>query len=229
MGFFKMDKSWYRTHDMFLRKGSLITNYMIDRIENDENYSQIIKRLFRYMTVDPIAKKSLTYKGEDIIQPDLKDSLMSYTTEGTQSDLVDKEGKIITTKPCLFNKSFNQEMKISEQCFIFVHNYRNRPLQDERGEIFVRIDVVIPDKYDDIYDFDSGMTIKRGMAISFIIDDMLNNRTISDKKFSEYLGNIKFNLYDTYNARLTKTSDGIVYSLLYSLTTARGDIFNGNL
>ena len=32
MGFFNTDVSWMKTHDIFLRKGSLIVNYMIDRI-----------------------------------------------------------------------------------------------------------------------------------------------------------------------------------------------------
>lgn len=229
MGFYNMDKSWYKTHDMFLRKGSLITNYMIDRINNDEVYSQIIKRLFRYMTVDPIAMKSVNYNDDEVLQPNLKDGLMEHTTEGTQSDEEDSYGVKITTNPCMFNKSFNQNMKISEQCFLFIHNYRNKPTHEDRGEIYVRIDIVVPDKYDDIYDFDSGMTIKRGSAMSFVIDDLFNNRTITDEKFSNYLGNIKFQLQDYGSVRLTKTNDGIVYSLLYALTTARGDILNGNL
>ena len=80
-----------------------------------------------------------------------------------------------------------------------------------------------------ILDFDSGLTIKRGDALCFLIDDLFNKRVIKDEKFSKYLGNLKFNLYDNYNARLTKTSDGAIYTLIYTLTTPTMEILNSNL
>lgn len=231
MGFYKVDKSWLKTHDMFLRKGSIISNYIIEQIENDENYAQILRRLCRYMTIDPISAKSKDYAGNIVVQKDLKDSLFISTKEGTYFDYVDDKGETVSTtsKQCLFNESFNQEMKRIEQCFIFIHNYRNKPVREDVGEIYIRIDVIIPNKYDNIIDYDSKMNIKRGECISFIIDDLLNHRTITDTKYSKYTGNIKFELVDCYNERLTKTSDGIVYTLVYSLATARGEILNGNL
>lgn len=231
MGFFKMDKSWYKTHDMFLRKGCIVTNYILDKIDNDENYAQVIRRLCRYMTVDPLAMKSKDYAGNLVEQPDLKDSLLIATTEGTFFNYVDENGaeQQFKSKQCLFNESFDQGMKRSDQCFVFVHNYRNKPTSQSDGEIDVRIDVVIPNKYDEINDFDTGMKIKRGGAIAILIDDMLNHRVIEDEKYSKYLGNIEFEFLDFGSVRLTKTSDGIVYSLIYRLRTARGEIYNGNL
>lgn len=225
MGFFKMDNSWYRTHDMFLRKGCLVTNYIIEKIDKDVTYGQSIRRLCRYMTVDPLAKKSVDLKGNTVLQEDLQDSLLVSTKEGYH----DTEAMTTEINQCLFNESFDQEMKAVEQCYIFIHNYRNRPLSNDEGEIYVRIDVIIPNKYDTINDFDSEMTIKRGSAICFLVDDMLNHRTIEDKKYSKFTGDIKFELVDNGSLRLTKTSDGVVYSLVYALKTARGEIFNGNL
>lgn len=234
MGFFNTDTSWFKTHDIFLRKGSLIVNYMIDRIENDEQYSQIIRRLCRYMTIDPLAFKStyINAKGEEVEQKqlDLKDSLIISSYEGTRLESLDGE-KVgtIKPKPVLYNGGFNQEMKTIDQCYVFVHNYRNNPVSKDMGVIYVRIDIIIPDKYDKIKDFDSGLTIKRGDAICFLIDDMFNKRVIKDKKFVDYLGNLRFQLYDNYNARLTKTSDGVIYTLIYTLTTPTKEILNGNI
>ena len=234
MGFFNTDVSWMKTHDVFLRKGSLIVNYMIDRIENDEEYSQMIRRLCRYMTIDPLAFKStyINAKGEEVEQKqlDLKDSLCVSSFEGTRLEIVDGEKTTtIKPKPVLYNGGFNQEMKTIDQCYVFVHNYRNNPVGKDTGLIYVRIDIIIPDKYDKILDFDSGLTIKRGDALCFLIDDLFNKRVIKDEKFSKYLGNLKFNLYDNYNARLTKTSDGAIYTLIYTLATPTMEILNGNL
>lgn len=226
MGFFNTDNSWFRKHDIFLRKGSLIVNYMIDRIENDKEYQQIIRRLCRYMTKDPLAMISENYSGERIKQPDLKDSLLVGSSEG----LIDiRESEEVKPKPCLYNGGFNQEIKTIEQCYVFIHNYRNNPVQDDIGRICVRIDIIVPNKYDMIYDFDSGLTIHRGDALCFLLDDLFNHRVVEDEIYEKYIGNLRFKLEDNYTARLTKTSDGMVYSLIYSLSTPRGEILNGNI
>ena len=156
--------------------------------------------------------------------------MVLFSFEGTRLEIVDGEKiSTIKPKPVLYNGGFNQEMKTIDQCYVFVHNYRNNPVGKDTGLIYVRIDIIIPDKYDKILDFDSGLTIKRGDALCFLIDDLFNKRVIKDEKFSKYLGNLKFNLYDNYNARLTKTSDGAIYTLIYTLTTPTMEILNGNL
>lgn len=226
MGFFNTDNSWFRKHDVFLRKGSLIVNYMIDKIENDEEYQQIIRRLCRYMTQDPLAMVSNSYSGKRVNQPDLKDSLSVASDEGI---LESEEYEPVKPKPCLYNGGFNQEIKTIEQCYIFINNYRNNPIQDDLGKIYVRIDIIVPSKYDMIFDFDSGLNIHRGDTLCFLIDDLFNRRVIEDEKYEKYIGNLTFKLEDNYTARLTKTSDGIVYSLLYSLATPRGQVLNGNI
>jgi hypothetical protein len=68
---------------------------MIDRIESDEEYSQIIRRLCRYMTKNPLAFKStyINAKGEEVEQKqlDLKDSLSVSSFEGTKLEALDGE------------------------------------------------------------------------------------------------------------------------------------------
>lgn len=234
MGFFNTDTSWFKTHDIFLRKASLIINYMIEKIDTDEEYSQIIKRLCRYMTKDPLALKS-TYvnaKGEEVLQKqlDLKDSLLISSSEGTKLERkIDDKVSVVYPKPVLCNGSFNQEMKTIDQCYVFVHNYRNVPGYREMGSIHVRIDIIIPDKYDDIIDLESGLMVKRGDVLCFLINDLFNQRTIKNETFSKYLGNLKFKLYENYISRLTKTGDGVVYSLLYTVNTPVMEVLNGNL
>lgn len=234
MGFFNTDTSWLKTHDIFLRKGSLVVNYIIDKIEHDEQYSQMIRRLCRYMTIDPLAFKSMyiNAKGEKVEQKqiDLKDSLCISSFEGTKLEIMEGEKiSVIKPKPVLYNGGFNQEMKTIDQCYVFVHNYRNKIIGNDSGMIYVKVDIIIPDKYDKILDFDSGLTIKRGDALCFLIDDLFNKRMIKDEKFSKYLGNLKFSLYDNYSTRLAKTSDGTIYTLIYALPTPTMEIFNGNL
>lgn len=231
MGFFIDDSSWFDTHDIFLRKGSLIVNYIIDKIERDSSYAQVLRRLLRYMTINPLGAKSLDYSNNEIIQEDLKDSLLNYSYEGTLVKHIDDNGKVIKSKsePCLYNGMFSQDMKIIDQCFVFIHNYRNKPIKKDNGLIYVRIDIIIPDKYDNILDIDSGLTVKRGQVIAFLIDDLINKKEIKDEFYADYLGNLSLNLLDNSNTRLTKTSDGVVYSLIYALDTPKGEIMNGNI
>lgn len=231
MGFLSLDNSWYKTHDIFLRKGGFLVNYVIDRIDKDEEYSQLIRRLCRYMSLNPYAKKSKDYGNNIIIQNDLKDSLLQPTSEGTFFDYEDEKGEnqVFKSKKTLYNSGFDQEMKRIDQCYIFVHNYRTRPTSINSGEIYIRIDIIIPNKYDDIIDFESGMTFKRGDSIAILIDDMLSHKTIDDEKYVDYVGNLEFMLVDYGSIRLTKTSDGVLYSLVYNIKTARGEINNGNI
>lgn len=230
MGFFDIDTSWYNPHSVFIRKGSLISNYVIDKIDNDEQYGQLIRRLCRYLTEDPLSTKSVDLSGKDVYQVDLKDSLQIQSAEGTNNaDTNDGMDMQYISNPCLFNGSFNQEIKRMEQCYIFVHNYQNKIRTNDMGDIYVRIDIIIPDKYDKIYDPNSEFYIKRGDAICFLIDDMLNERPIEDDRYLDYIGDTKFEFITNGKERLTKTSDGIVYSLVYKVPVSRKRVINGNL
>lgn len=230
MGFFDIDTSWYNPHSVFIRKGSLISNYVIDKIDNDEQYGQLIRRLCRYLTEDPLSTKSVDLSGKDVYQVDLRDSLQIQSAEGTNNaDNNDGMDMQYISNPCLFNGSFNQEIKRMEQCYIFVHNYQNKIRTNDMGDIYVRIDIIIPDKYDKIYDPNSELYIKRGDAICFLIDDMLNERPIEDDRYLDYIGDTKFEFITNGKERLTKTSDGIVYSLVYKVPVSRKRVINGNL
>lgn len=231
MGFFDMDESWYNRHNMFLRKGSLICNYVIDKIDNDEMFGQAIRRFCRYLTINPLSTKSVDLAGNEIIQGDLKDSLQIQSTEGSPNGFnqIDDVSADKISNQCLFNGSFNQEIKRMEQCYIFVHNYQNRPRGNDMGDIYIRIDIIIPDKYDNVYDPSFDLYIKRGDALCILIDDMLNQNEIKDERYKELIGDVKFVLKDNGKERLTKTSDGVVYSLIYQISMSSARVMNGNL
>lgn len=231
MGFFDVDTSWYNPHSIFIRKGSLLSNYVVDKIDNDEVYGQLIRRLCRYLTIDPLSSKSVDLSGKEVYQADLKDSLLDNSIEGTETIVGEKTnlGKQDVSNQCLFNASFNQEIKRMEQCYIFVHNTQNRPSGRDMGDIYIRIDIIVPDKYDTIYDPSSDFDIKRGDALCFLIDDMLNERTITDSRYTDIIGDAKFELAHNSKERLTKTSDDIVYSLIYKIPVNRMRVMNGNL
>lgn len=233
MGFFDMDTSWYNLRSVFIRKGSLVCNYIIERIDNDEKYSQLIRRLCRYLTINPLSTKSVDLSNKQVLQPELKDSLQIISKEGTGMDVPTDSGVIYDVEKispvCLCNGSFNQNIKVSEQCYIFVHHYNSRPNSDDIGMCYFRIDVLIPDRYDKIYDPDSDVYIKRGDAICFLIDDMLHKNQIEDTKYRYLIGDTAFELVDYSITRLAKTSDGVVYSLIYKLPIIRTKDYNGNL
>lgn len=232
MGFFDMDTSWYNLHSIFIRKGSLITNYVIDKIDNDDKYGQLIRRLCRYLTLDPLSTKSVDLSNKPILQKDLQDSLQVISKEGT--GLIPEDKSVVydvekISPVCLFNGSFNQNIKVAEQCYIFVHDYHSKPRHDDIGDVYFRIDVIIPDRYDKVYDPDSDIYIKRGDAICFLIDDMLHKNQITDDKYRYLIGDTAFELVDYTKLRLAKTSDGVVYSLTYKLPIIRTRDYNGNI
>lgn len=227
-GLFDIDSSWYNKHNIFLRKSSLVCNYVIEMIDNDEMYSQLLKRLCRYLTTNPLAPKSKDLSGKIVYQKDLQDSLQEQSSEGTNIIIEDNNVDVDNiSNQCLFNGSFNQEMKRMEQCYIFVHNYQNRVRTDEMGDIYIRIDIIIPDKYDTIYDANTQLKIKRGDAICILIDDMLNNQPIKDEKYKDLIGDTTFKFLDNGKERLTKTSDGIIYSLVYKVPVSASRVHNG--
>lgn len=218
-----MDEGWYKTHSIFLRKGSIVCDYVINKIDKEPETSQSIRRLCRYMTKDPLSTKSVDSAGNKVLQSDLVDSLREHTKEGNIN-----ETKHIPT-PCLINGSFDMNMKTIEQCYIFVHNHVNKYNGNDMGDTYIRIDIIIPDRYDNIIDPESEFEFKRGDALCFLIDDMLNEHIIEDEKYSKYIGNLKFEFCGNTKERLTKSTDGIIYSLTYKLASGKGRVANANL
>jgi hypothetical protein len=86
------------------------------------------------------------------------------------------------------------------------------------GDMLFAVNIIVPNKYDDIEDADTGMELKKGQVICFLVDDMLQNHIIEHPDYANFIGNIKFQLYDNIISRLTKTGDGILYTLVYRVT-----------
>ena len=58
-----------------LSRASILTKYLCVHI--DEN--QDIRRLCRYLTLEPLAEYAIDYDGNIMLQPDLQDSLLDKT------------------------------------------------------------------------------------------------------------------------------------------------------
>lgn len=193
-----LNKNFGNTYSTKLRKDLYIFNYLIDLINNDQQ----LKRLFRYMTAEPLAKKSKNLSGEVKIQPDLIEKLDKKNTEGNK---------------ILFNGAFNPDMQIESQTYCFIHNNGSTFAVKKEGwnTSYFTMEIIIPEDYNTIIDIDTKMEIPRGEAICIILADLLDGKYINDKNYIPYTGNREFSLTDRHQSRLSKTSDGIVYTMIF--------------
>jgi hypothetical protein len=194
------------------RKSDIIVNYMIDRINNTNesvnndlysDYSQAIKRIMHYSnSVNPLAYSSKDISGNKKAQPDLKCSLLEDTIEGSK---------------CLFNGSFAPDMPVGTQSYMFIYNseddYTNYDEGWSTNNFYIH--VILPQPYDTMTDLETGLTIKKGSAISNILADLFDGRVIDDPKYSAYVGNTKLKLTRRTYTRLANTGNAVLYTLFF--------------
>lgn len=187
-----------------VRSLGLLTSYVVNEIIDK---SQDLKRYFVYLTEDPLALRSKDLDGNTIKQPNIEESLINV--KGTE---------------ILKNGMFKNDVDIKSQTYCFVYDIGGvYHVGVERcNEIYIQIDVIIPDKYDTIIDSDTGIKISRGYAIGIILSDLLDGVRINDDKYSKVLGNLQFFLVSRKPERLAKTNDGVVYSWVYKVWNIDG-------
>ena len=163
-------------------KVSLIEKYMCEKI--DEN--QEIKRLCRYMTLDPTELIALDYSNNVVNQPDLKDSL----TKPVRSDVVSEgcEERIII--PLMFSG------EVVETLHPYIYVYCNQvSFASERdgvshlGTLHFTIDIVYDMSTEELADWS-----RRSWAIAGLIMDLFDEVVITDPEYVEKVGNLKFML-----------------------------------
>ena len=171
-----------------------------EKIDNN----QYIKRFMRYYSKNPLSKKGFI-NGKSIIQKDLKDSLLEDTNEINN----------IESKKCLFTYGFNDDIVIDEQNYIFIENkkiiYDN---VNKMATMYLTISILVPDVYLELRDDDCDYAIRRNKIIANTIENMLGDYTVDDK-YSKYIGNIKFELTDYNEDRLSRNSNKILTTLVY--------------
>ena len=165
-----------------LSRASILTKYLCVNI--DEN--QDIKRLCRYLTVDPLAEYAMDYDDNIVMQPDLQDSLL----EKVKNDKVSQgcEERII------YRTMFADKVIDSLHPLIYVYcdeiNFFNQRNGSQAvGTMTFYIDVVYDISTEELLDWE-----QRSWSIGQIIMDMFDSVPITDKNYTELVGNIMFTI-----------------------------------
>lgn len=195
-----LNNFWKLTKSQKIRRSDYIIDMIAEKIDNN----QYIKRFMRYYSTNPLSKQGFI-KNRTVIQKDLKDSLLEDTNEINN----------IESKKCLFTYGFNDDIVVDEQNYIFIENkkiiYDN---VNKMATMYLTISILVPDVYLELRDNDCDYTIRRNKIIANTIENMLGDYTVDDK-YSKYIGNIKFELTDYNEDRLSNNSNKILTTLVY--------------
>lgn len=195
-----LNNFWKLTKSQKIRRSDYIIDMIAEKIDNN----QYIKRFMRYYSKNPLSKKGFI-KNRIVIQKDLKDSLLEDSNEINN----------IESKKCLFTYGFNDDIVVDEQNYIFIENkkiiYDN---VNKMATMYLTISILVPDVYLELRDNDCDYTIRRNKIIANTIENMLGDYTVEDK-YSKYIGNIKFELTDYNEDRLSNNSNKILTTLVY--------------
>ena len=195
-----LNNFWKLTKSQKIRRSDYIIDMIAEKIDNN----QYIKRFMRYYSTNPLSKKGFI-KNRTVIQKDLKDSLLADSNEINN----------IESKKCLFTYGFNDDIVVDEQNYIFIENkkiiYDN---VNKMATMYLTISILVPDVYLELRDNDCDYTIRRNKIIANTIENMLGDYTVEDK-YSKYIGNIKFELTDYNEDRLSRNSNKILTTLVY--------------
>ena len=195
-----LNNFWKLTKSQKIRRSDYIIDMIAEKIDNN----QYIKRFMRYYSTNPLSKKGFI-KNRIVIQKDLKDSLLEDSNEINN----------IESKKCLFTYGFNDDIVVDEQNYIFIENkkiiYDN---VNKMAIMYLTISILVPDVYLELRDNDCDYIIRRYKIIANTIENMLGDYTVDDK-YSKYIGNIKFELTDYNEDRLSRNSNKIFTTLVY--------------
>lgn len=171
------------TYSQKFRRITALRKYMVDAMDND----QAIKRLMRYFTTTPLAKRGVTYDNKMIEQPDLTTSLKVDTEEGEM---------------CLFTGMFDPDMETIYKNYIFIQHYDTYAYDDVMQTTTFYIYVLVDDKYNYLKNYGE----ERTYEIADRIAQLLDNHVIENEELVDEIGNIKFKIKGRISeARLSKT------------------------
>ena len=163
-------------------KVSLIEKYICEKIDE----SQEIKRLCRYMTLDPTELVALDYSNNIVEQPDLKDSL----SKSVRHDKVSQGCEERVIIPLMFSG------EVVEALHPYIYVYCDQiSFSTERegvspiGSLFFTIDIVYDMSTEELADWS-----RRSWAIAGLIMDLFDEVVITDPEYVEKVGNLKFML-----------------------------------
>jgi hypothetical protein len=198
-----------------LRRVPFIENYLCEIIDCQE-----IRRLVRYMTLDPLADFALDYNNKLVQQPDLQDSLMEVALHDIVSNGTDGIA--------LDNHMFTNEVMDSSRVLIFVYcsdivfsEGASKFGSSSMGYQLFTIDIVYPLSMDKLCD-----GLKRSWAIATIICDKLDQMSIVDPEYVSKVGNVKFEFKEqrASNKKLAPNTDLAVLTIPFIVSVPSGRI-----
>lgn len=215
----QLNNKYLNTKSRFLRLPSIICSYIVGLIdgtidlsgleyEDDfKEISQKMKKILVYNTDNPFGKVAKDLNGNSKIQKDITDSLLITNTKKMEDKY-------------LFNGIINTSIKVAEKNLCFVSDLKATKLGEGLGKIRLVISFTCSDDYDNIkFLEESNITIKRGTCFLSLLDDMLNKHTIEQQEYVDCLGNLTFELFDTYKERVSNTNGDMIYSSVYDIVT----------
>ena len=198
-----------------LRRVPFIENYLCEIIDCQE-----IRRLVRYMTLDPLADFALDYNNKLVQQPDLQDSLMEVALHDVVSNGTDGVA--------LDNHMFTNEVMDSSRVLIFVYcsdivfsEGASKFGSSSMGYQLFTIDIVYPLSMDKLCD-----GLKRSWAIATIICDKIDQMSIIDPEYVSKVGNVKFEFKEqrASNKKLAPNTDLAVLTIPFIVSVPSGRI-----
>lgn len=179
----------------FIKKCGLLSGYIADRIDNNQN----IKRYLKYQTRNPLGQVGISLDNKKVPQPDITESLID-------SDYI-------------MNGMFDEDMSSIVRNQLYIHVYNGNRTDMVSGQVNIAINILIDKKFEYL----SNKFELRTYAIADEIENMFSDTYIdkdnSDNDIIKDLGNLKFSLnrnsfkYD----RLSKSNNIVLFTLI--LTT----------
>lgn len=193
-----------------LSRASILTKYLCVHI--DEN--QEIRRLCRYLTLDPLAEYAMDYDDNIIMQPDLQDSLLTKTK-------VDQVSKGCEER-IMYRTMFANKVIESLHPLIYVYCdeinfYNTRNGSQAVGTMTFYIDIVYDLSTEELLDWE-----QRSWSIGQIVMNMFDSVPITDKEYTDLVGNIMFTVGTNtiVNKKLSpNTTLGVLSIPLYAHVT----------
>ena len=198
-----------------LRRVPFIENYLCEMIDCQE-----VRRLCRYLTLDPLADFALDYDGNIVEQPDLNDTLL----EVVKKDKVSKG----TDGVILDNHMFTTDVMDSSRVLIFAYcsdivfsEGASKFGSSSMGYQLFKIDIVYPLGVDALCG-----GLKRSWAIATIITDLIDEMSITDPSYVKHTGNVKFEFKEqgASNRKLAPNTDLGVLTIPYVVSVPSGRI-----
>lgn len=198
-----------------LRRVPFIENYLCEIIDCQE-----IRRLVRYVTLDPLADFALDYDDNVIEQPDLQDSLLEV--------VVNDKVSVGTEGIALDNHMFTTEVMDTSKVLIFVYcsdivfsEGASKFGSSSMGYQLFTIDIVYPLSVDRLCN-----GLKRSWAIATIITDRVDEMSVTNPEYVQNIGNIKFEFKEqrASNRKLAPNTDLGILSIPFVVSVPSGRI-----